>query len=198
MFYSCQDITDIGTVHKYPIYPPPPDGTASTIVKPDSSYWLILEGFPDKYDLYGLVNFAWAKKMKFLRNDITIDTLDDMPKISIDVYIESTFPDVLMSDRKDRIQSFRFKLDSVELSNGLLKEVNISNWFEIYMKTLIDKKTYYLNQDDLKVEWVFVETITGIISGYFQVFIPNNLGYETKLLTFTFDLYYPYKKIRNK
>lgn len=193
VFSACQEITDIGKVHKFPIYPPI-DGPVSTVVRPDSSYWLIVESFTDKSNPMSLWSIAWGKKIKFIRNEILIDTSTNTPRISFDVQIESTYPDVTMDGRDDRIQSFRFKLDSIELNNGFYSEKTISNWFELYMKTLRDQKVYYLGQNDFKVEWIVVATSDGIISGDFRVMLNTNSGYQTKLFTVTFDLYYQGKK----
>ncbi|ROL60451.1 hypothetical protein D9V86_09335 [Bacteroidetes/Chlorobi group bacterium ChocPot_Mid] len=193
LFSACQEITDIGKVHKFPIYPPI-DGPVSTKVRPDSSYWLIVEGFADKTNPASLWSFAWGKKIKFVRNEILIDTATNIPKISFDVQVECTYPDVSMTGRDDRVQSFRFKLDSIELNNGFYTERNISNWFELYMKTLGDQKVYYLGQNDFKVEWIVVATSDGIISGDFRVMLNTNSGYQTKIFTVTFDLYYQAKK----
>ncbi|MFH1049809.1 MAG: hypothetical protein V1779_02635 [bacterium] len=198
IFYSCGEITDIGDVQKFPIYPPIPE-PASTLVKPDSTYWLIVEGYPDKYVPTNTLGFPWGKKMKFVRNNIIIDTLSEFPVVSIDIQLESTFPDLSLPDRIDRAASFRIKLDSIELKGGMLstEERNESNWFEIFMKTIKDQKVYYLNQDELNVDWMFAVTSPGIISGYFFVMIPNKHGFQTQFLSITFDLYYQNKKVKN-
>lgn len=193
LFSSCQEITEIGRVHKYPIYPPI-DGPVSTVVRPDSSYWLIVEGFADQVNPTSIWSISWGKKIKFIRNEIIIDTATRTPKISFDVQIESTYPDVSMPGRDDRVHSFRFKLDSIELNNGFLSQSRVSNWFELYMKTIKDQKVYYLGQNDFKVDWIIVDVSDGIISGDFRIMLNNNTGYQTKIFTVTFDLYYQGKK----
>jgi len=198
LFCSCQEITKVGDVYKYPIYPSLPD-PKTTIVKPTSTEWFIVEGYVDRYNPASILSYPWGKKIKFLKNDIFIDTLTQTPVLSLDVQIESTLPDVSFTDRKDRVASFRFKLDSIELKEAVFgqNELSISNWFELYIKTLSEQKIYYLNQDDLLIDWWLLSISPGTIAGDFRVFVPLENGYQTRLLTITFNINYPYKKESN-
>jgi len=198
LFCSCGEITDVGNVYKYPIYPPGPEPT-TTIVKPTSVEWFIAEGYSDKYNPINILGFPWGKNIKFVKNDIFIDTLTKTPVLSMDVQVESTIPDVSFTDRLDRTSSFRIRLDSIEINEALYSrnDLSISNWFELYLKKFSEQKIYYFNQNDLKVDWMFVVTSEGVISGYLIAMIPTNNGFQTQLLSITFDISYPNKKNLN-
>lgn len=178
LFYSCQDIVNIGKPEKKLLHddPLPPDDPTkkSTIFDVKDIYFNFRE-------MANNTNMEWGSSYNFLRKVIRMDTSGEANYLWLDIEVECTIPDKYISLRADRLTRISLKLDSLTLQknmNELIAE-NKNNWCNINIKELLSNNTFSYTNNDFNFIFMIYTDEKKLLKGGFFIELSSLNKFET-------------------